>query len=51
MHFQALEVPAGKHQVSLVYEDRGFLYGGIISLVCLLGCGVFWFLPLYSMPV
>jgi hypothetical protein len=40
--FQALEVPAGKHQIRLVYEDRGFLYGSIISLVSLLGCGVVW---------
>jgi hypothetical protein len=40
--FQALEVPAGKHQVRLVYEDRGFMYGSAISLVCLLGCGVAW---------
>jgi len=40
--FQALEVPPGKHQVSLGYEDRGFLYGSLISLVSLLGCGVAW---------
>jgi uncharacterized membrane protein YfhO len=37
--FQALEVPAGKHQIRLVYEDRSFIYGCIISLGCLLGCG------------
>ena len=40
--FQALEVPAGKHQIRLVYEDRGFLYGSIISLVSLVGCGIIW---------
>jgi hypothetical protein len=40
--FQALEVPAGKHQVRLAYEDRNFLYGSIISLTSLLGCGVTW---------
>jgi hypothetical protein len=36
--FQALQVPAGSHQVRLVYEDRSFVYGCIISLSCLLGC-------------
>jgi hypothetical protein len=36
--FQALEVPAGKHQVRLAYEDRGFVCGCIISLCCVLGC-------------
>ncbi len=42
--FQALEVPAGKHQVSLVYEDRIFKAGAIISLATLLlvGVGLFW---------
>ena len=40
--FQALEVPAGRHQIRLVYEDRSFIYGSIISLGCLLGCGVAW---------
>jgi hypothetical protein len=40
--FQALEVSAGQHQVRLEYEDRGFLYGGIISLAALLICGVGW---------
>ncbi len=40
--FQALEVPPGKHQVSLVYEDRSFTYGGIVSLASLLGCGAVW---------
>jgi hypothetical protein len=40
--FQALAVPAGKHQIRLVYEDRGFIYGSIISLAAMLGCGVLW---------
>jgi hypothetical protein len=38
--FQAIEVPAGRHQVSLVYEDRYFLGGAIISASCLLMCSV-----------
>jgi len=33
--FQALEVPAGRHQVKLVYEDAAFNYGLIISLASL----------------
>jgi hypothetical protein len=36
--FQALEVPAGRHQVRLAYEDRSFVCGCIISLGCALGC-------------
>jgi uncharacterized membrane protein YfhO len=42
--FQALEVPAGKHHVSLVYEDRMFEAGAVISLATLLlvGVGLFW---------
>jgi hypothetical protein len=40
--FQALEAPAGKHRVELVYEDKMFRAGGLISLAALLGCGVAW---------
>jgi hypothetical protein len=39
--FQALEVPAGLHQVKLVYEDRRFYLGVIISLTTLAGCFIF----------
>ncbi|HVM49871.1 MAG TPA: YfhO family protein, partial [Candidatus Acidoferrum sp.] len=35
--FQALEVPTGRHEVRLAYEDRAFVAGCIISLGCLLG--------------
>ncbi|HZQ45890.1 MAG TPA: hypothetical protein VFC07_02665, partial [Verrucomicrobiae bacterium] len=41
--FQALEVPAGKHQVTLIYEDRNLFYGAILSLISLLGCAAIWF--------
>lgn len=41
--FQALEVPAGSHEVTLVYEDRAFYAGATLSLLCLLGVGVAWF--------
>jgi hypothetical protein len=37
--FQSLEVPAGQHQVRLIYEDRAFYWGAIISLITLLICG------------
>jgi hypothetical protein len=42
--FQALEVPAGRHQVSVIYEDGSFRLGSVISGLCLLGCGLilFW---------
>jgi hypothetical protein len=39
--FQALSVPAGSHQVKLVYEDRRFYLGAIVSLTTLAGCVIF----------
>jgi uncharacterized membrane protein YfhO len=36
--FQAVEVPAGVHEVKLVYEDRRFYAGAAISLATLAGC-------------
>jgi hypothetical protein len=36
--FQALEVPPGRHQVRLVYEDRAFQTGALISVVMLMAC-------------
>ena len=36
--FQALEVHAGKHRVRIVYEDRAFKIGRVISLTGLLLC-------------
>jgi Bacterial membrane protein YfhO len=41
--FQALEVPAGKHRVSLVYEDKLFFAGCVVSALSLLGCAAWWF--------
>jgi len=37
--FQAIEVPAGRHQVRIVYSDHPFLAGAGISLATLVGCG------------
>jgi hypothetical protein len=39
--FQALEIPAGAHRIKLVYEDRQFYLGGIISVTTLAGCFLF----------
>ncbi len=38
--FQALEVPAGSHQVTLVYCDNYFLAGAIVSIISLLVCSL-----------
>ena len=40
--FQAVEAPAGKHQVRLVYEDGALQAGAIISGAALAGCLVIW---------
>ena len=36
--FQAVEVPAGRHEVRLVYQDRSFQIGAVISILALLVC-------------
>ena len=40
--FQAFEVPAGAHHVELIYVDRRFQLGAVISLATLAGCLVFY---------
>jgi hypothetical protein len=41
--FQAVEVPAGNHQVRLIYQDRAFRTGAILSGLGLLACwGIWW---------
>jgi hypothetical protein len=40
--FQALQVPAGRHQVNLVYEDNAFRLGVAISFCSLVICAVVW---------
>jgi hypothetical protein len=39
--FQAFEIPAGSHHVRIVYEDRRFYLGAIISLTTLAGGLIF----------
>jgi hypothetical protein len=36
--FQAIQVPAGRHQIRLAYEDRAFEVGASVSIVAWLGC-------------
>ena len=36
--FQAVEVPAGRHAVRLVYQDRLFQAGAVISVAAFAGC-------------
>jgi hypothetical protein len=40
--FQALQVPAGRHQVQLIYQDRVFWAGVILSGFGLLACAGLW---------
>jgi hypothetical protein len=40
--FQAVEVPAGQHSVRLVYRDKSFEFGLLVSAIGLLGCLVLW---------
>jgi len=40
--FQALQVPAGSHRVLLIYQDRKFLAGIVISALGLLACLSLW---------
>jgi hypothetical protein len=35
--FRAVALPAGKHQIEMVYQPPGLLFGGLISLTTLLG--------------
>lgn len=42
-NYQSLQVPAGRHSVELVYRDRGFQIGALISLLALLMYGGTWY--------
>jgi hypothetical protein len=41
--FQALQIPAGQHQISLIYEDNVFRLGLAISMATLGICLALWF--------
>jgi len=40
--FEAVEVPAGRHEVLLVYRDEAFRVGAVVSLCALLLCLAGW---------
>lgn len=40
--FQAVEIPAGRSAVRLVYRERTFAWGAAISLLTLAGCALAW---------
>jgi hypothetical protein len=40
--FQAIEVPGGRHEVKMVYEDQNFRFGAAISGFAVLSCGLAW---------
>ena len=42
--FQALQVPPGHHQVTLVYEDKAFLFGALLSGLGVAACLGLWLL-------
>jgi hypothetical protein len=42
--FGAVQVPAGRHQLELDYEDRAFWWGGGVSVAAVMVCVVCWVL-------
>jgi len=40
--YQAIEVMGGSHQIKLVYEDRIFNFGALLSIASLVLCAVIW---------
>jgi uncharacterized membrane protein YecN with MAPEG domain len=40
--FEAVQVPAGRHQLSLDYQDAAFRWGGVVSIMALVVCMVCW---------
>ena len=49
--FQAVEVPAGRSQVRLVYRERTFAWGGAISLLAFVGCAIAWWRARRTQPM
>jgi hypothetical protein len=46
--FQAVEVPAGRHEVILVYKDKMFRIGALLAAWAALVCIALWFMPAKS---
>jgi hypothetical protein len=43
--FQAVEVPAGRHEVTLVYVDKMFRIGALLAAWAAFVCAALWFMP------
>ena len=43
--FQAVEVPAGRHEVTLVYGDKMFRIGALLAAWAGFVCAALWFMP------
>jgi hypothetical protein len=39
--FQAIQVPAGRHAIRLIYEDRAFQFGAAVSICMAVNCFIF----------
>jgi len=39
--FQAIQVPAGRHSIRLVYEDQAFQFGAAVSICMAVNCFIF----------
>ena len=40
--FQAVQAPAGRHQITLIYRDLAFRWGGCLSVLSLITCALCW---------
>jgi hypothetical protein len=40
--FQAVQVPQGRHRIRLVYDDRAFYFGVLLSAIGLVACLAVW---------
>jgi hypothetical protein len=40
--FQAVQAPAGRHQITLVYRDLAFRWGAGLSVLSLIACALCW---------
>ncbi len=40
--FQAVEAPAGRHQITLAYRDLAFRWGAGLSILALCACAICW---------
>ncbi|MFM1770703.1 MAG: hypothetical protein RJA22_3232 [Verrucomicrobiota bacterium] len=41
--FQAVPIPAGRHEVQVAYRDQTLPWGAALTLLTLLGCAALWF--------